>query len=70
MKITHSGIFANITINIKNGACFQMKEKNIKTDSEISLRLYAFGTYQCGKPRREARDLGDMPQKHIDATIL
>ena len=25
--------------------------------------------YLCGKTRREARDPGDMSQKHIDATI-
>ena len=35
----------------------------------ISLRLNAFGTYLCGKALRQSRDLGDMSQNHIDATI-
>ena len=34
----------------------------------ISLR--SFETYLCGKALREARDLGDMLQKQIDANIL
>ena len=34
------------------------------------MRLYAFGKYLCRKARYEARDLGDISQKYINATIL
>ena len=44
--------FVSISVNIYH------------TFFSISLYcLYAFGTYLCGKERREARDLGDMSQK-------
>ena len=35
----------------------------------ILLRLCAFGTYLCETVQWDARDLGDMSQKHIDATL-
>ena len=35
----------------------------------ISLPLYSFGTYLCGKAQQEASDFKNMSQKHIDATI-